>query len=74
VPGNVLPYMMQVAVGRLEFLEVYGDDYDTVDGSGVRDYIHVMDVAEAHCLALDRLAPGMAALNLGPASASRSSS
>jgi UDP-glucose 4-epimerase len=67
VPSNVLPYMMQVAVGRLEFLEVYGDDYATVDGSGVRDYIHVMDAAEAHCLALDRLGDeaGQRAFNLG---------
>ena len=67
VPGNVLPYMMQVAVGRRECLEVYGDDYDTADGSGVRDYIHVMDVAEAHCIALDKLddAAGLQVLNLG---------
>ncbi len=67
VPGNVLPYMMQVAVGRRECLEVYGDDYDTADGSGVRDYIHVMDVAEAHCIALDKLegATGLQVLNLG---------
>ena len=67
VPSNILPYMMQVAVGRLERLEVYGVDYDTIDGSGVRDYIHVMDVAEAHCIALDHLADetGMRAFNLG---------
>ena len=67
VPSNVLPYMMQVAVGRLERLEVYGVDYDTIDGSGVRDYIHVMDVAEAHCIALDHLddETGMRAFNLG---------
>ena len=67
MPSNILPYMMQVAVGRLERLEVYGVDYDTIDGSGVRDYIHVMDVAEAHCIALDHLADetGMRAFNLG---------
>jgi UDP-glucose 4-epimerase len=67
VPSNVLPYLMQVAVGRLERLEVYGDDYDTVDGTGVRDYIHVMDVAEAHCLALEHMdeEAGMRAFNLG---------
>jgi UDP-glucose 4-epimerase len=64
--SNVLPYMMQVAVGRLERLEVYGDDYETTDGSGVRDYIHVMDVAEAHCIALDHLdETGKQAFNLG---------
>ena len=67
VPSNVLPYMMQVAVGRLERLEVYGVDYDTIDGTGVRDYIHVMDVAEAHCIAIDHLddETGMRAFNLG---------
>ena len=67
IPSNVLPYMMQVAVGRLECLEVYGDDYNTVDGSGVRDYIHVMDVAEAHCVAFDHLddETGKKAFNLG---------
>jgi UDP-glucose 4-epimerase len=67
VPSNVVPYMMQVAVGRLERLDVYGNDYDTPDGSGVRDYIHVMDVAEAHCTALEHLGDetGMRAFNLG---------
>ncbi len=67
IPSNVLPYMMQVAVGRLEKLQVYGDDYDTPDGSGVRDYIHVMDVAEAHCIAIEHLGEetGLRAFNLG---------
>ena len=67
IPSNVLPYMMQVAVGRLEKLQVYGGDWETPDGSGVRDYIHVMDVAEAHCLALDHLDEefGLRAFNLG---------
>jgi UDP-glucose 4-epimerase len=67
VPGNVLPYIMQVAAGKLERLDVYGGNYDTVDGSGVRDYIHVMDVAEAHCIALEHLddEAGMSAFNLG---------
>lgn len=67
IPSNILPYMMQVAVGRLERLEVYGDDYDTIDGTGVRDYIHVMDVAEAHCLSSDHLddETGKQAFNLG---------
>ncbi len=67
IPLNVMPYMMQVAAGRREKLTVYGTDYDTSDGSGVRDYIHVMDVAEAHCVALDHLADetGLRALNIG---------
>lgn len=70
IPSNVLPYMMQVAIGRLERLDVYGSDYDTIDGTGVRDYIHVMDVAEAHCTALDHLAgeTGIRAFNLGTGS------
>jgi UDP-glucose 4-epimerase len=59
--------MLQVAVGRLERLQVYGADYDTPDGSGVRDYIHVMDVADAHCVALEHLheGTGLRAFNLG---------
>jgi UDP-glucose 4-epimerase len=67
IPSNVLPYLMQVAVGRLERLEVFGNDYDTIDGTGVRDYIHVMDVAEAHCLALDHMddESGMRSFNIG---------
>jgi len=67
IPSNVLPYMLQVAVGRLERLQVYGDDYETPDGSGVRDYIHVMDVAEAHCVAVEHLdeETGLRAFNLG---------
>jgi UDP-glucose 4-epimerase len=70
VPSNILPYMLQVAVGRRERLQVYGDDYETPDGSGVRDYIHVMDVAEAHCVALDHLdeEAGLRAFNLGTGS------
>jgi UDP-glucose 4-epimerase len=52
VPSNVLPYMMQVAVGRLEKLQVFGGDWETPDGSAVRDYIHVMDLAQAHCVAM----------------------
>ena len=55
IPVNVMPYIAQVAVGRLARLEIYGGDYPTADGSGVRDYVHVMDLADAHRVALDRL-------------------
>ena len=52
IPNNLLPYVAKVAAGKLECLSVYGDDYDTVDGTGVRDYIHVVDLARAHLKAL----------------------
>jgi UDP-glucose 4-epimerase len=55
-PNNLVPYIMQVAVGRLERLRVYGDDYDTPDGTAIRDYIHVADLADGHVAALDALA------------------
>lgn len=55
VPNNLMPYISQVAVGKREFLSVYGNDYSTPDGTGVRDYIHVMDLAEGHLSALDYL-------------------
>jgi UDP-glucose 4-epimerase len=55
VPNNLMPYVAQVAVGRLEKLQVYGDDYPTPDGTGVRDFIHVMDLVEGHVAALDYL-------------------
>ena len=53
IPNNLMPYITQVAVGRREKLSIYGNDYDTVDGTGVRDYIHVMDLANAHLCALN---------------------
>ncbi len=53
IPNNLMPYISQVAVGRREKLHVFGDDYNTVDGTGVRDYIHVMDLAEGHVKAVD---------------------
>jgi UDP-glucose 4-epimerase len=67
VPNNVLPYMAQVAVGRLTELRVFGDDYATADGTGVRDYIHVSDVADGHRAALDHLndEQGLRVFNLG---------
>ncbi|MEM7272091.1 MAG: UDP-glucose 4-epimerase GalE [Actinomycetota bacterium] len=64
-PNNLVPYVMQVAVGRREHLEVYGDDWDTADGTGVRDYIHVVDLAMGHLAALDHIDDGCEVFNLG---------
>jgi UDP-glucose 4-epimerase len=64
-PNNLFPFALQVAVGRRPFLEVFGDDYDTPDGTGVRDYIHVVDLARGHLCALEHLRPGCRAYNLG---------
>lgn len=55
IPNNLLPYISQVAVGKLDYLHVYGDDYDTHDGTGVRDYIHVVDLAKGHLLAVKKI-------------------
>ena len=52
VPNNLMPYVAQVAVGRRDYLQVFGNDYETVDGTGVRDYIHVVDLARAHVAAV----------------------
>jgi len=71
IPNNLLPYVAQVAVGRLTQLQVFGDDYDTLDGTGVRDYIHVVDLAQGHVQALEALTyqqgkiQGCQAINLG---------
>ncbi len=67
VPNNLVPYLAQVAVGRLSELRVHGNDYPTPDGTGVRDYIHVVDLAEGHVAMLDRLAAhtGVHTYNLG---------
>lgn len=67
IPNNLMPYVTQVAVGRREKLSIYGNDYETVDGTGVRDYIHVVDLANAHLCALNnRLnAKGCRAWNIG---------
>jgi UDP-glucose 4-epimerase len=67
VPNNVVPYLMQVAVGRLDSLNIFGDDYATPDGTAVRDYIHVLDVVDGHRVALERLTdePGLRVFNLG---------
>jgi UDP-glucose 4-epimerase len=67
LPNNLMPYLTQVAIGKLDRLSVYGGDYPTPDGTAIRDYIHVMDVAEAHRIALERLTGTgrMRVLNLG---------
>ena len=67
VPNNLVPYIAQVAGGKLAELSVYGDDYQTDDGTGVRDYIHVVDLASGHVKALEKLAekPGVVVYNLG---------
>ena len=67
IPNNLMPYISQVAVGKLEKLHVFGDDYNTVDGTGVRDYIHVVDLAKGHVKAIDWALEtiGCEAFNLG---------
>ena len=67
IPNNLVPFIAQVAVGRREFLSVFGNDYPTVDGTGVRDYIHVVDLADGHLKALDFIAKngGLHTWNLG---------
>ena len=67
IPNNLLPYIAQVAVGRLHELNVFGNDYPTPDGTGVRDYIHVVDLAQGHLHALDKLVSGCGVMtyNLG---------
>lgn len=67
IPNNLMPYVAQVAVGKLPFVRVFGNDYKTPDGTGVRDYIHVVDLAKGHVLALKKLSqnPGLVTYNLG---------
>ena len=67
IPNNLMPYIAQVAVGKLRELQVFGNDYPTPDGTGVRDYIHVVDLARGHMAALDALhrRPGILTVNLG---------
>ena len=67
IPNNLCPYITQVAVGKREYLGVFGNDYDTPDGTGVRDFIHVVDLAKGHVLAVNKLMenPGMLIVNLG---------
>ncbi|KAI8065238.1 UDP-glucose 4-epimerase [Gongronella butleri] len=67
VPNNLMPFLAQVAVGKREFLSVFGDDYPTKDGTAIRDYIHVVDLAQGHLAAMKKLAdnPGCVEYNLG---------
>ena len=67
IPNNLVPYIAQVAVGKLDHVNVFGDDYNTPDGTGVRDYIHVVDLAAGHVAAIKKLAekPGLVVVNLG---------
>jgi UDP-glucose 4-epimerase len=67
IPNNLMPYISQVAAGKLSQLNIFGNDYDTPDGTGVRDYIHVVDLAQGHLKALEKLAtdPGLVIYNLG---------
>ena len=67
IPNNLLPYVAQVAIGKLECVGVFGDDYDTPDGTGVRDYIHVVDLAKGHVQALNKIKEkaGCKVYNLG---------
>lgn len=65
IPNNLLPYVTKVAKGELKELSIYGNDYDTPDGTGVRDYIHVVDLAKGHVAALNHMKPGINIYNLG---------
>ena len=67
IPNNLVPYIAQVAVGKLKCLGVFGDDYDTPDGTGVRDYIHVVDLAVGHVKAIEKMrtSKGVHIYNLG---------
>jgi len=65
IPNNLMPYLTQVAKGKLEKLRIFGSDYSTPDGTGIRDYVHVMDLAEGHVAALDHVAEGVQVYNLG---------
>ena len=65
IPNNLMPYVVRVARGELPVLNIFGDDYKTIDGTGVRDYIHVLDLAHGHILALNNKIPGLKIYNLG---------
>lgn len=65
IPNNLMPFITKVAKGELEKLSIFGDDYDTIDGTGVRDYIHVVDLAKGHVKAIEKLDNGVNIYNLG---------
>lgn len=67
VPNNIMPYITQVLAGKIDMLNIYGNDYETHDGTGIRDYIHVVDLAKGHLRALEKIKnnPGVEAYNLG---------
>ena len=65
IPNNLMPYVQRVAIGALDRIGIFGDDYDTPDGTGLRDYIHIVDLALGHVAALERGEPGYAVYNLG---------
>ncbi|MBQ6461079.1 UDP-glucose 4-epimerase GalE [Candidatus Saccharibacteria bacterium] len=65
IPNNLMPIIMKVSTGEIEKLKVYGNDYNTVDGTGVRDYIHVVDLAKGHVAAISKMRPGVSIYNLG---------
>lgn len=65
IPNNLMPYVQRVAIGALDRVGIFGDDYDTPDGTGLRDYLHVVDLAEGHVAALEKGRPGFEVYNLG---------
>ena len=65
IPNNLMPFVTKVAKGQLPKLSVFGNDYDTIDGTGVRDYIHVVDLAKGHVKAIEKLDKGVNIYNLG---------
>lgn len=65
IPNNLMPFITKVANGELEKLSIFGDDYDTIDGTGVRDYIHMVDLAKGHVKAIEKLDNGVNIYNLG---------
>ena len=65
IPNNLMPIIMKVATGEIKKLQIYGDDYDTPDGTGMRDFIHVVDLAKGHVATLSKIKPGVSVYNLG---------